>query len=110
MPLRLSTPSNPLSVWASCGLMRSIRISLSSPIWRATITGKGQHVPEWEAEIVDQHVAPRIRMPLGEIKRRQEIVELAGGGVEIDLNAQPSTGRAWQRAAPRNPWHRPPDA
>src|SRR6516162_9396834 len=47
-----------------------------------------QHVPEWKAEIVDQHLASRIRMPLGRIERRQQIVELAGARIEIDLGGQ----------------------
>src|SRR5262249_61358548 len=47
-----------------------------------------QHVPEWKAEIVDQHLASCIRMPLGRIERRQQIVELAGAGIEIDFGGQ----------------------
>ena len=33
-------PSKPFSARASCGLMRSTRISLSSPISRALVIGK----------------------------------------------------------------------
>src|SRR5262249_37362841 len=47
-----------------------------------------QYVPEWKAEIIDQHLASRIRMPLGRIERRQQIVELAGARIEIDLGGQ----------------------
>src|SRR5215831_21402525 len=71
-------PSNPLSVWTSCGLMRSIKISLSS------LTRELSELNE----IIDQHLASRIRMPLGRIERRQQIVELAGARIEIDLGGQ----------------------
>src|SRR5262249_45308135 len=47
-----------------------------------------QYVPEWKAEIIDQHLASSIRMPLGRIERRQQIVELAGARIEIDLGGQ----------------------
>src|SRR5262249_55273259 len=49
---------------------------------------EGQYVPEWKAEIVDQHLAARIHVPLGRIERRQQIVKLAGARIEIDLGGQ----------------------
>src|SRR5262249_38310226 len=49
---------------------------------------KGQHVPERKAEIVDQHLAPRLRLPGGGVERGQEIVELAGRGVEPNFLAE----------------------
>ncbi len=49
---------------------------------------KRQHVPERKAEIVDQHLAARLRMPLGGIERGQQIVEVARARVEIDLGGQ----------------------
>src|SRR6516162_9061682 len=45
-----------------------------------------QHVPEWKAEIVDQDLASCIRMPLGRIERRQQIVEFAGARIKIDFD------------------------
>ena len=50
---------------------------------------EGQHVPERKAEIVDQHLAPRIGMPSGRIERRQQLVEVARAGIEIDLGGEP---------------------
>src|SRR5262245_17713190 len=47
-----------------------------------------QHVPERKAEIVDQHLAPRLRMPKRRIERAQQVIELAGRGVEPDLLPQ----------------------
>src|SRR5215470_1895947 len=49
---------------------------------------KSQHVPERKAEIVDQHLAARLWVPLGRVQRGQQIVDLAGGGVESDLVRQ----------------------
>ena len=50
---------------------------------------EGQHVPERKAEIVDQHLAPRLRVPVRRIEGRQQIVEIVGAGIEIDLRRQP---------------------
>src|SRR4029453_1639197 len=49
---------------------------------------EGQYVPEWKAEIIDQHLASRIHVPLAWIERCQQIVELAGARIEIDLGSQ----------------------
>jgi hypothetical protein len=67
--------------------MRSIKISLSSPSSRAR-QRKRQHVPERKAEIIDQHLTARLRMPLGGIERGQQIVQVARARVEIDLGGQ----------------------
>ena len=63
-----------------------------------------QHVPEREAEIVDQHFAARVGMPLRRIERGQQIVEVAGAGVELDLGRERarSAGRACRSAARTN--------
>ena len=49
---------------------------------------EGQHVPEREAEIIDQNLAPGVRMPFRGIERSQEVVELVRARVEIDLERQ----------------------
>ena len=59
----------------------------------ADLAGAGdrerQHVPERKAQIVDQHLAPRLRMPLVRIERSQQVVDIAGAGIKIDLDGEP---------------------
>src|SRR5262249_49174838 len=50
---------------------------------------EGQHVPEWEAEIVDQHLAPRLGAPFSRIERGQELVDVPGRCIEVDLPGEP---------------------
>src|SRR4029079_4234848 len=49
---------------------------------------EGQHVPEWEAEIVDEDLAPRLRVPFGRIHCGEQLIDLVGRGVEVDLFGQ----------------------
>src|SRR5215216_7872874 len=46
---------------------------------------EAEHVPERKAQVIDQHLAARIRMPRVGAHRRQELVEIARRRVEIDL-------------------------
>ena len=73
---------------------------------------KRQHVPERKAEIVDEHLPPRIRMPFRRDRARRED-RRARGSWRRDRSRRPaarSAGRACRRAAPRTGWHRQQDA
>ena len=49
---------------------------------------EGQHVPEREAEIVDQHLTARLGMPILGIKCREQHVKVAGRGLQINLGRE----------------------
>src|SRR5262245_47372822 len=49
---------------------------------------KRQHVPERKAEIIDQYLPARLRMPLGRIERCQQIIEVTRACIQVDLGGQ----------------------
>src|SRR5258708_40370440 len=46
---------------------------------------ESKHIPERKPEIIDQHLATCVRMPLGGIERGQEFVHITRAGIEIDF-------------------------
>jgi len=56
-----------------------------------------QHVPEREAQVIHQHLAPRLGRPLGGIDGGKQRVHLMCAGVEIDLGRHVVDQRADRR-------------
>src|ERR1700722_9570074 len=46
---------------------------------------KGENVPEGEAEIIHQHLAPCLRLPGGRVDGSEQLVEVTGAGGKVDF-------------------------